>query len=155
MAEAVDLSLSHLAPSDIDAMVVYLRSVPAIRDARLPKPAGAAPRSAAAGTSSHPIGKRIFEGDCASCHAWNGRGALVAQATLTGVRAVNDPSAMNVVKMVLAGSTDTPSGRSSMPGFAGSLSDAEVAEVANYVTERFGAAPSHVTDGDVEKLRAD
>ena len=155
MAEAVELSLSRLAPADIDAMVAYLRTVPAIRDTGLPKPAGAAPGSAAVGASDHPIGKRIFEGACTSCHAWNGGGTLAAQATLTGVRAVNDPSATNIVKMVLVGSTDTPSGRRAMPGFAGSLSDTEIAEVANYVTERFGAAPSHVTGADVEKLRAD
>ena len=155
MAEAVELSLSRLAPSDIEAMVTYLRSVPAIRDANLPKTAGPAPESTQAGASDHPIGKRVFEGSCASCHAWTGAGALVAQATLTGNRAVNDPSAMNVVKMVLAGSTDADSGRPAMPGFAGSLSDTEIAEVANYVTARFGGAPSHATGEDVRKLRMD
>ena len=154
MAEAVDLSLSHLAPSDIEAMLAYLRTVPAIRDTRLPKPTGAAASSAAAGLSAHPVGKRIFEGSCASCHAWSGAGAMVAQAKLTGVRAVNDPSATNVVQMVLAGSMEADSGRSLMPAFAGSLSDTEIAEVANYVTGRFGAAPSHVTGEDVAKLRA-
>ena len=155
MAEAVELSLSRLAPSDIDAMVTYLRSVPPIRDASLPRGAGPASESAQAGASNHPIGKRVFEGSCASCHAWNGAGALVTQATLTGNRAVNDPSAMNVMKMVLAGSTDADSARPPMPGFAGSLSDTEIAEVANYVTARFGAAPSHATGEDVRKLRAD
>ena len=155
MAEAVELSLSRLAPSDIDAMVTYLRSVPPIRDASLPRGAGPASESAQAGASNHPIGKRVFEGSCASCHAWNGAGALVPQATLTGTRAVNDPSAMNVVKMVLAGSTDADSARPPMPGFAGSLSDTEIAEVANYVTARFGAAPSRATGEDVHKLRAD
>ena len=76
------------------------------------------------------------------------------QATLTGVRAVNDPSAINVVRMVLAGSMDETSDRALMPGFAGSLSDTEIAEVANYVTDRFGASPSHLTGKDVEKLRS-
>ena len=155
MAEAVELSLSRLAPSDIEAMVTYLRSVPAIRDASLQKAAGPASESAQAGAAGHPIGKRVFEGSCASCHAWNGAGALVTQATLTGNRAVNDPSAANVVKMVLAGSMDADSGRPLMPGFAGSLSDTEIAEVANYVTGRFGAAPSHATGDDVRKLRTD
>ena len=154
MAEAVDLSLSRLMPSDIDAMVAYLRTVPAIRDAHLPRPAGAAPRSAATAAPDHPIGKRVFEGACASCHAWNGAGALVTQARLTGVRAVNDPSATNVAMMVLAGSMDAESGRPLMPGFAGSLSDTEIAEVANYVTRRFGATPSHMTGEDVGKLRS-
>ena len=155
MAEAVELSLSRLAPSDIEAMVTYLRSVPAIRSGNLPKTAGQASGSALAGASGHPIGRRVFEGSCAGCHAWNGTGALVAQATLTGTRAVNDPSAMNVVKMVLAGSTDAGFGRPPMPGFAGSLSDTEIAEVANYVTGRFGAVASRATGEDVRKLRAD
>ena len=155
MAEAVELSLSRLAPSDIDAMVAYLHTVPGLRDTRLPKTAGPASESAQAGAPDHPIGKRVFEGSCASCHAWNGAGALVTQATLTGNRAVNDPSAMNVMKMVLAGSTGADAGGPSMPGFAGSLSDTEIAEVANYVTGRFGAVPSHATGEDVRKLRMD
>lgn len=76
----------------------------------------------------------------------------MTQATLTGARASNDPSALNVVKMVLTGSMDTGSGHPALPGFAGSLSDTEVAEVANYVTERkstpnvLQAAHSKVTE---------
>ena len=155
MAEAVDLSLSRLAPSDIDAMAAYLVTVPAIRDPGLPRPAGAAPRSPAAGASENPLGKRIFEGSCASCHAWDGAGAIVSHARLTGVRAVNDPSAANVAKMVLFGSMDSHSGGPSMPGFAGSLSDTEIAAVANYVTARFGAAPSRMRGEGVAKLRGD
>ena len=152
MAEAVELSLARLAPSDIDAMVSYLRTVPPIRDATLPKPRGPVLDTVAT-IADHPIGRRIFEGSCASCHAWSGAGAVVTQAHLTGLRAVNDPSAANVVKMVLAGSMDEASGRPLMPAFAGSLSDTEIAEVANYVTERFGSEPSHLTVRDVEKLR--
>ncbi len=36
----------------------------------------------------------IFAGACASCHDWTGgQSALVTGATLTGTRAINDPSA--------------------------------------------------------------
>ena len=38
----------------------------------------------------------IFEGACASCHGWTGVSPLNRFATLTGARAVNDPSATNV-----------------------------------------------------------
>ncbi|WP_354247478.1 hypothetical protein [Bradyrhizobium sp. LA2.1] len=41
----------------------------------------------------------IFAGACAGCHAWNGSGALVSAAELTGSRAINDPSAINIVQM--------------------------------------------------------
>jgi mono/diheme cytochrome c family protein len=40
-----------------------------------------------------------------------------------------------------------------MPDF-GSYSDDEIASVANYVTERFGAQGSKLTARDIEKMRA-
>ncbi|MBB3773636.1 mono/diheme cytochrome c family protein [Angulomicrobium tetraedrale] len=41
-----------------------------------------------------------------------------------------------------------------MPAFGKAYSDAEVAAVANYVTERFGSQTSTLTPHDVAKLRA-
>ncbi len=43
----------------------------------------------------------------------------------------------------------------SMPGFGSGYSDAEIAAVANYVTGRFGAERSKLTDKDVAKLRGE
>jgi mono/diheme cytochrome c family protein len=40
-----------------------------------------------------------------------------------------------------------------MPAFGSAYSDTEIAAVANYVTHRFGAAPSHITAKDVARLR--
>jgi hypothetical protein len=37
-------------------------------------------------------GKRMFEGNCVSCYAWSGAGAIFREAQLTGVRAINDVS---------------------------------------------------------------
>lgn len=154
MAEVVDLSTSHLSTSDISAIATYLKTVPAIRSAALPEtmagPVAMAPKT---GPTDNPAGKRIFEGACASCHNWNGAGALVSEAQLTGSRAVNDKSAVNVAQMILNGTGRARSGRPFMPSFANAYSDAEVAAAANYVTARFGSAPSHVTPRDVAKLR--
>jgi mono/diheme cytochrome c family protein len=152
MGEAVDLSLSSLTKSDIAAIVTYLRSVPAVAT-DLPKLAGPAPATAQLAAVANPIGERIFEGNCLACHAWTGAGAVVEEAQLTGVRAVNDPSADNVVQMILggAGKPDTP--HPYMPSFGRSYSDAEIAAVTNYVTARFGSAPSRVTPGEVANLR--
>ena len=69
------------------------------------------------------------------------------RATLIGSRALNDPTAVNVVQMVLSGS---PAG---MPAFGAAYSDAEIAAVANYVTARFGAKASAVTARKVAHLR--
>ena len=157
MGEAVDLSLSHLTPSDIAALVTYLRSIPAISTPEQPhpvtRPAPPTHRLAVADQAA-PLGKKIFEGACIGCHAWSGHGSLTDLATLTGARAVNDPTATNVAQVVISGaSRRTAQGPSIMPAFGHAYSDAEIAAVANYVTARFGARPSRVTPKQVTALR--
>ena len=157
MGEAVDLGLSHLTPGDLNALIVYLRSIPPQTSKALPAvlagPAPASPRSPGLDAGAGR-GKAIFEGACASCHSWDGRGSLTAYATLTGARAVNDPSAVNVAAVVLSGSRRTTAqGEAFMPAFGAAYSDAEIAAVANCVTARFGSAPSHIGAGDVARLR--
>ena len=153
MAEAVELSLSKLTPSDIAAIVTYVRTVKPIRSDLLPKPAGAAADSPKVAAIENPEGKRVFEGNCASCHAWTGAGAIRDEAQLTGTRAVNDPSAANVVEIILHGSGDSGGDRPYMPAFAAAYSDAEIAAVANYVTGRFGSQPSRANAEMVAMLR--
>ena len=156
MGDAVDLGLRYLTPADTHAVIAYLRTVPAIRSTTatptLAGPAPASPRLPAIGEVS---GKRIFEGACASCHAWDGSGALTNYATLTGSRAVNDTSAVNVAMAVISGSRRrTPQGEVFMPAFGRAYSDSEIAAVANYVTARFGAQPSKITADQVAGLRS-
>jgi mono/diheme cytochrome c family protein len=42
-----------------------------------------------------------------------------------------------------------------MPAFGSSYSDAEIASVANYVTERFGNKRSNLTAAEVARLRSE
>jgi mono/diheme cytochrome c family protein len=156
MGEAVDQSFSQLAPEDIRAMVVYLRSVPAIASADLP--ATLAPPAPAShkdgGGTPDPRGKIVFQGACVSCHGWTGESAISPFATLTGAWAVNDPSATNVAQIVISGTRrHTPPDAVSMPAFGSVYSDVEIAAVANYVTARFGSKPSRITAQDVAELR--
>jgi len=158
MAEAVDLSFERLTASDIGAIVVYLRSVPAISTPDTPSPkTTSAPADPKQGLTADvdPHGKRIFEGACASCHSWTGVSPLASRATLTGSRAVNDPTAINVAQVVLTGSQRRPTDSAlAMPAFGAAYTDREIAAVANYVTARFGAKPSAITAQEVAKLRA-
>jgi mono/diheme cytochrome c family protein len=156
MGEAVDHSFSQLAPEDVRAMVVYLRSVPAIASADLP--ATLAPPAPAShkdgGGTPDPRGKIVFQGACVSCHGWTGESAISPFATLTGAWAVNDPSATNVAQIVISGTRrHTPPDAVSMPAFGSAYSDVEIAAVANYVTARFGSKPSRITAQDVAELR--
>jgi mono/diheme cytochrome c family protein len=156
MGEAVDHSLSQLAPEDIRAVVAYLLSVPAIASTDLP--ATLAPPAPAShkegGGTPDPRGKMVFEGACVSCHEWTGESSISPFATLTGAWAVNDPSATNVAQIVISGTKrHVPEDAVSMPAFGGAYSDAEIAAVANYVTARFGSKGSRLTAKDVADLR--
>ncbi len=156
MGEAVDLSLSRLVPEDVRALVAYVRSVPAISSPDLPATlAPPAPQSHRVGVATaNSRGKQMFEGACASCHDWTGVSPITPLATLTGARAVNDPSGVNVVQIVISGTRRrTPEGVVAMPGFGSTYSDVEIAAVANYVTARFGSKSSNITESEVADLR--
>src|SRR5262249_46640508 len=146
MAEEIDVSTSTLTPADLRALIVYLRSIPPYQSKELPAPKMTPASDSPVQAGLDPRGKEIFEGVCVSCRGWSGVSLLTNYATLTGDRAVNDPSAINVAQVVLAGETRrTADGEVLMPSFGDAYSDTEIAAVSNYVTARFGAAPSHIT----------
>ncbi|MBN9555296.1 MAG: cytochrome c [Alphaproteobacteria bacterium] len=158
MGEASDNSLTYLTAGDIRALVVYLRSVPA-KDSDMPHTVTtAAPASHREGApidvNDRARGEKIFAGACASCHDWTGISPLSKYATLTGARAVNDPSATNVAQAIITGvDRTTEQGHIFMPAFGDAYSDDEIAAVANYVTARFGAQGADLTAKDIGSLR--
>jgi mono/diheme cytochrome c family protein len=159
MGEAVDHGLRFLSTGDIHAMIAYLKSVPPIADSSNPaavrtpsRSPQIVPLSVSAGSPS--LGLHVFEAACASCHGFDGSGIVWAHANLVGSRTVNDPSATNLVQVLIQGtSLRTPHGEVFMPAFGQGYSDAEIAAVANYVTGRLGATPSKVSAADVLELR--
>jgi mono/diheme cytochrome c family protein len=155
MGEAVDQSFSAMTPGDIHALVAYVRSVPAVTSDLPANLAPPAPGSPKAGATANAAGRKVFEQACVSCHSWTGVSAVSPFATISGARGVNDASATNVAQIVLSGTVrHTPDGVVSMPAFGASYSDAEIAAVINYVTARFGAEPSNLTDKEVARLRS-
>ena len=158
MGEAVDESLKFLSPSDISALVAYLRTVPGVSTADLPEPRQEpAPALLADSTApaGEPHGKQVYEGACAGCHGWTGVSPVIPFATLTGTRAVNDATANNVAQVIIGGGhRHFARDSDNMPPFGSTYSDAEIASVANFVTARFGAKGSSLTAAEVAKLRA-
>jgi mono/diheme cytochrome c family protein len=164
MAEVVENSLQYLTSSDISALVAYLRSVsPAAGEnagqIELNPPAARASNAvlpaSAASTGSSEFGSRLFAGDCVGCHQWNGVGRQTDYASLVGSHAVNDPSGTALVQVILHGSSITVGGRDQrMPAFGTVYTDTEVAAVANYVLNHFGAKHGEVVADQVRKQRA-
>jgi mono/diheme cytochrome c family protein len=156
MGEAVDFSLSHLQPRDLTAMVTYLRSVSGAATSDLPEPRSSLAASQADSSPNQSRGQEVYEGACAGCHGWTGVSPVIPFATLTGTRAVNDPTATNVAQIIIGGAQrHLANSTENMPEFGSAYSNAEIASVANYVTARFGATGSQLTPERVAKLRSE
>jgi mono/diheme cytochrome c family protein len=157
MGEVVDESLSHLLPSDVNSLVVYLRTVPSITSSDLPEPQPTPATSAppvGAIASANPQGQAVYEGTCAGCHGWSGVSPVLPSATLIGARGINDAAATNVAQVIIRGGQRHAGGNfTDMPPFGGTYSDAEIASVANFITARFGGTGSNLTAAQVAKLR--
>ena len=102
MAEAVGYSLRYLAPEDAKALAHYVKAIPAIQTAVPPAPTHVA---------EDALGARIFEGACASCHRLNGTGTQSVYAALAGDQTAADPSATNLVQMLISGGKNRHSTR--------------------------------------------
>ncbi|MBV8681507.1 MAG: c-type cytochrome [Caulobacteraceae bacterium] len=160
MKEAIDYSLSQLSTADLQAIAVYLASVRPQASGPLE---GVVPQAVANSSPAWPsagdphtnaIGKRVFQGACAGCHAWNGKGQVTPLADLAGLRSVNHPKGLNVMQTILHGnSVSAPQGRAAMPAFAAGYSDAEIAALTNYVVGRFGGQNGSARPADVAKAR--
>jgi len=163
MGEAVSNSLQYLTPEDAMALVSYLRHV----EPQTGEPGSQIDPAPAAMTASsawkpglqdagNELGRRIFEGVCASCHEWNGAGRQTNYAALAGSHAVNDPEGINLVQVLLSGADlRTSHGTGYMPSFGGAYSDTELAAVSNYVISHFGGKVGRVTAETVQKQRTE
>ncbi len=92
-------------------------------------------------------GAALYRASCQGCHMPNGQGAIGAGMYPALAKNPRVSAATYVAYTVLKG-------RKGMPGFAWSMSDAQVAEVVNYVRSNFGnqyAEP--ISAAEVAKLR--
>lgn len=162
MGEAVTNSLQFLNDEDIASLVTYLRSVPA-RQGHQPIDINHEPAPTIASTDAlpgpnegqaHAQGLKLFEGACASCHQWNGKGQETEYASLLGTRGVNDVTGMNVTQAILQGVNVHIAGNSVfMPSFGTAYTDAEISALTNYVIAHFGGKEGTTTPDEVAKRR--
>ena len=172
MGLAVQLSFSKLSDDDLEAIVTYIRSVPAHGEAEAkPKFAEGRPFTEVAafrgvgGTASHgalPGGAaQLFAANCASCHGPAGQGSRDGYfPSLFHNSALATGGGRNLVAAILFG-IDRTSAKSLafMPGFGGKatdiadLSNEDVAQLANYLLQHYGDAAHAVTPQLVQAVR--
>jgi mono/diheme cytochrome c family protein len=97
MAEVVENSTRYLTAEDVQAMVSYLRGLPAQRSGY--KVPAAAPL-----TSIDRRGRLLFVQACTGCHLLDGEGRQSAWAALRGDHSARETSGTNVVQVLTQGS---------------------------------------------------
>jgi mono/diheme cytochrome c family protein len=149
MAEVVLHSTQRLTSADLQAMAVYMESLPSPAP---PRAAGEAPSAA-----QMQRGEKVYEARCARCHGDDGRGQSRAYLPLAGNRAVvRDPPA-NLVQVVLGGAFPASTAGNprpyGMPPFATELDDEDIAAVLSWIRNAWGQQAGAVRALDVQRLR--
>ena len=95
--------------------------------------------SAAVSSPGREAGERLFEGACAACHMETGVPSFSRASTNLALNTnVHSDHPDNVIQSILGGvHADHVPGIGSMPGFADSFSNAQVADLATYLRARF------------------
>ncbi|MGH8149161.1 MAG: c-type cytochrome [Steroidobacteraceae bacterium] len=157
MAEAVSNSLRYLPLSDIQDIVIYLRSLEArpsavqVADAATPASAATAATPASANLE---LGHQVYVRSCSNCHQTDGAGTQSPYEALHGSATLTDPEATNLTQAVLYGSTlQTAAGQFLMPRFGTGLNDTELAAVIDYASEQLGGHSAGLTPRDIAARR--
>lgn len=153
MAEVVGESLQHLSQGDIDAMAVYLKSIPKSDGGEMRR-ASAPPPEADAMLKQ---GAKLYEQHCVECHRADGKGVPPAYPPLAGNQSLSVNSALNPIRMVLNGGYPPSTGGNprpyGMPPFGSSLNDEEVAALVSYIRTSWGNQGSVVSPIEVARFR--
>ncbi len=139
MAEVVFESLQHAAPDELQAMAIYLKSLPKRETGPMPPPpATPSPEELA----RLQRGEKTYAEHCARCHGEQGEGHSPAAIALAGNRAVNLRATENLIRAVLYGGYAPSTAQNprpfGMPPFSQTLDDVQVAEVLSFIRGRGG-----------------
>lgn len=140
-------STRHLHDEDLKAMSVYLMG-------DTPPEAKVVKTSDTQQTDS--AGRRHYLNVCAGCHGADGEGIPHVAVAMKGNTTLRLDSARNLVKVIHDGigaqSFNGFERMQAMPGFADQLSDAEMAELVNYLRQTWGGQDRSIDAATVKDL---
>jgi mono/diheme cytochrome c family protein len=156
MIDVVNNSTPYLSDNDINAIAVYLKSLPAT-SAQEPVAYDDATTAALQSGHARQPGAAIYVGTCANCHGFDGKGFGPYTPALAGNPVVLDDDASSLINLVLNGSNPlvvkgTPDPYR-MPQFRQQYTDEDIAEVTTFIRNGWGNKAPTVTAGQVGRLR--
>lgn len=147
MAEAVENSTSLMRDSDLEAIAVYLKDLPASQGNGGPATGVEAQMKA---------GREGYAVSCAACHGLDGKGSAMFPplAGNPNVLQVRDDT---VARVVLAGTRGAATAKEptapAMPSLAWKLSNQQAADILTYVRNTWGNSAPPVSAETVERVR--
>jgi alcohol dehydrogenase (quinone), cytochrome c subunit len=156
MIDVVNNSTPYLSDSDINAIAVYLKSLPATSTQQTVAYDDATTAALRSGHTLQP-GAIIYTGICANCHGFDAKGFGPYTPALAGNPVVLDDDPSSLINLVLNGSSPlvvkgTPDSYR-MPQFRLQYSDQEIADVVTFIRNGWGNQAPTVTAAQVGKLR--
>jgi mono/diheme cytochrome c family protein len=156
MVDVINNSTPYMSDADIEAIAVFLKSLPATRE----EPAYVydnATTNALQGEHFDARGAAIYAANCSSCHGSDGKGFAPYLPPVAGNPTTMDDDPSSLVNLVLNGSaplvvTGTPDPYR-MPQFRVQLSDQQIADVLTFVRAGWGNGAKAVTASQVADLR--
>src|SRR5579862_103339 len=156
MIDVVNNSTPYLSDSDIDAIAVYLKSLPAATAQQPVAYDDATTAALRSGHASQP-GATVYNGTCANCHGFDAKGFTPYIPALAGNPIVLDNDPSSLINLVLNGSNPlvikgTPDAYR-MPQFRLQYSDQDIADVVSFIRNGWGNQAPAVMAAEVAKLR--
>jgi mono/diheme cytochrome c family protein len=147
MGEVVAFSTSQMSDADLDAVVSYLRTVPASPDAKVQAPDAKLMKA----------GESIWQDSCSACHRMDAGGVPRFFPPLQHDPNVQQTDPTTLIHFVLAGTRKVPTDNAptplAMPAYEWKLSDDQIAAVLTYVRNSWGNVAQPVQAQEVAEVR--
>ena len=156
MIDVVNNSTPYMSDGDLNAIAVYLKSLPSTSVQQPIAYDDATTAALRAGHAPQP-GASVYSGSCANCHGFDAKGFAPYMPALAGNPVVLDTDPSSLINLVLNGSNPlvvrgTPDSYR-MPQFRQQYSDQEIADVVTFIRNGWGnSAPAVIAD-EVAKHR--
>lgn len=145
-------NLSQVPDADVRAIATYYASLLAAAPAARHEPALVDAKPAA--TRAHPEGAALFAGACASCHEPGAPMMVAGRPPLPLGTQFHEPTPRDMIQTLIHGVAPPVGARGPyMPGFSGTLTDAQIAQIAAYLQARYGTVRWGDLDREVAKAR--
>ena len=156
MSEVVHDSTHYLNDGDLQAIAIYLKSLPAAHQTTAPTSSDATAQALFKGDVS-ATGAQVYLDNCSACHRSDGKGYAKTFPPLAGNSAILSRDPSSVIHIILQGgqravTPDMPTGLT-MPDFGWRLSDQQVADVATFIRQGWGNNAAAVKASQVADIR--